>query len=85
MIETSSIIALFAFFLGMGLCLWRFNEADRWHAALCGIAAILWAGMFLFEPAIRKAGFFLGTAFILLFTLGQCFRRSTVVRSSSSD
>jgi hypothetical protein len=74
-LETSTIVALFVFLVGLGLCAWRFREADGLHAILCLIAAVLWSSMLIFEPATRRLSFAMATGFFFLFAVGQYFRR----------
>jgi hypothetical protein len=64
--DTSQIVTLFGFFFGVGLCMWRWPQGDRWHVGLCVIAAALWCGLLLFEAGTRTPGFFIVITFLII-------------------
>ncbi len=70
-----NVVTLFVFFLGVALCMWRLPKADRGHVILCLVAAGLWCGLLLFDPATRKPGFGFTTVFFLIIALSQYGRR----------
>ena len=49
----TQLIVLVVFFVGVGLCMWRAPQADKWHLVLCFIAAALWGGLLWFVPSLR--------------------------------
>jgi drug/metabolite transporter (DMT)-like permease len=55
--DVRQIVVLFAFFLGVGLCMWRGPVGDRRHVMFCLAAAALWATVATFEPRTRTLGF----------------------------
>jgi hypothetical protein len=74
--DTHQIATLFVFFFGVTLCMWRLPHADRWHVALCVIAAALWCSLLLFEPRTRTLGFGLIVGSFLVIALSRPFRRT---------
>jgi Na+/H+ antiporter NhaD/arsenite permease-like protein len=65
-VDTRQIIALFVFFFGLALCMWRAPKADRWHVVLRLIAVTLWCGLLVFEPRTRTVGYgFVVTTFVI--------------------
>ena len=55
--DGQQVATLFAFFLGVALCMWRWPRADRWHYALSAVAAVLWTGLLILDPRVRTPGF----------------------------
>jgi len=53
MVADIQIATLFMFFLGVACCFLRWPQGDRWHVALCIVAAALWTGCLLLEPRTR--------------------------------
>ena len=78
--DTRQVITLFVFFLGVGLCLWRVPQADRWHFVLCAIAAALWCGLLLFEPRTRTPGYGFTVVTFLTCALAQPLQRRRLPR-----
>ena len=80
--DANQVVTLFVFFFGIGLCLWRLPQGDRWHVVLCGIAAALWGSLLLFEPRTRTAGYgFIVINFLIIALSGRA--RSGLRRQSS--
>lgn len=72
---TPNLVTLLAFFLGLGLCLWRLPRADRWHRVLCSVAGMIWCSLPLFDPSTRSLGYGMVVATFLGISLSQRFRR----------
>ena len=66
---------LLLFFVGVGLCLLRAPQGDRWHAALCAAAGLLWGVLPVVDPSTRTSGFGFTTTFLLALALSQFARR----------
>jgi Na+/H+ antiporter NhaD/arsenite permease-like protein len=69
--DASQLATVFVFFVGVALCFWRIPQADRWHLALCGVAAALWGGLLLFEPRTRTPGYGFATVTFLICALSR--------------
>ena len=81
--DTNHVATWFVFFFGVALCMWRLPHADRWHVVLCGIAAVLWCGLLLFEPRTRTPGY--GFIVINFLIIALSVRARSVLRRQSSD
>lgn len=75
--DIHQVATLLVFFLGVALCMWRLPHGDRWHAALCVIAAALWCSLLLFEPRTRTFGYGLIVSNFLIIALSRPFQRSS--------
>jgi hypothetical protein len=51
------MITFSLFLLGMALCLWRAPQGGWLHVILRSVAATLWCGLLLFDPATRTPMF----------------------------
>jgi hypothetical protein len=82
MTNSANIAPLLLFFLGVALCFWRTPQADRWHVMLCVVAAVLWCSLPVFEPSMRRTGYWLVSASFLILSLTQPLRRRAESRLS---
>ena len=80
--DSSGIITLFVFFLGLALCMWRKPHGDRWHVALCVAAGTLWCVLPLFEPGMRSPVYgFIVAGFLIVGLAEPVQRRMASARS----
>lgn len=78
--DIHQVVTLLVFFLSVALSMWRLPHGDRWHFALCVIAAVLWCGLPLFEPRTRTFGYGLIASNFLIIALSRPFQRRSDVR-----
>ena len=71
----TQLIVLFAYFLGIVLCLWRLPQADRWHLTLCFVAATIWGSLLWLVPNLRTWPFVSSTLIFFVTGLSQPFHR----------
>jgi hypothetical protein len=60
------IFTLLVYFLGLGLCFWRWPQGDGRHVVNCLLAASLWGGLLLLVPATRVAPFAINATFLAI-------------------
>jgi hypothetical protein len=82
--DTPQIVTLFLFFIGVGLCMWRAPQADRWHAVLCTIAGMLWCIPPLLDPRARTARYASVAATLLIIGLLRSWQRRRQLRIDGS-
>lgn len=81
--DTRVLTTLLVYFLALALCFWRLPQADRWHIALCAVAAILWTAIPVFNPQTRTLMYGLGVLAFLMTSLSQPIRRRVESRTES--
>ena len=73
--DLQQIVALFVFFAGVVLCMWRWPQGDRRHVVLCVMAAALWCAVLVIEPRTRTVGYGLIVVNFLIVGFSRPLRR----------